>query len=212
MINILSLLMMFCRCVQSTVLRTFIPKRRLGIKRCFAFVLVLPLLLASCVREPSEFSVDVSEYDGTVKISTVLFPVRYIYGGSFAETMGLSYIKGSDDVYIRWVEFGIQSILSVGVNIDGNFYDFNMVGTTDFETEVGKYSVSSYSINAFKVSVDFLKKMNAGKKVIIQIRTTDGFIEYKYKEGCEIEEESVFVMDSYYACEGVDKFIKEHLS
>ena len=209
----------FCPQKQNGVLHTCVPKRRLGINSIVFYVVVLMVpLLSGCVAEISKniseynertrdgaIRVKVSEYDGTTIISMNPASIRHISQGKSDVSFGLFY-KNYNDIYMVIEVYGIANIYSMGINIDGKLYEFSNGFGTEF---VGGGEDHYESIESFKTDVDFLIKMAYAKKVIMQIRTSEGIEEEEFLNGCDAP--GKWDIDTWSACYSLRRFINKHL-
>ena len=165
-------------------------------------MLCMAVLLSGCsipgVDNLGEVKEYTSEYDGIVRREVV--PALVLNAkDEFSFFMGIFHVGDSEHVSIIVKANGVVNISSMGINIDGNLNEFESNQLTKHD--------SSWSEKRFVVSMDFLKRMVSAKRVVIQIRTNEGYLDGDFNKGCNSENDSWVV----YACDAFNDFVVKHL-
>ena len=158
------------------------------------------------LAQMGEINTTVAQYDDEYSIN--MFPAHLGKGVD----LGLKYIPDVGDLYLIVKVSEIKNVESLGINIDGNKNEFEAVRKTYFG-EGGLYG--SYSENKFLISKQLLENMLSGKRVIVRVRTSKGYIDNDFKQNCLFAKSK----NSPYASVGLtlvcpvfEKFINEHMN
>ena len=170
----------------------------------------MAVLLSGCsipgVNNFGEVKEYTSEYDGIVRREVVPALVHNAKDGE-SFFMGIFHVGDSDHVSLIVKVDGVVNISSMGINIDGNLNEFESNQLTEHDINATDSFVWSWSEKRFVVSVDFLKRMVSAKRVVIQIRTNEGYLDGDFNKGCNSENDSWVV----YACDAFNDFVVKHL-
>ena len=167
--------------------------------------------MAACVAGPSsqwdlvmpgEIAEHTSAYDGAKhrKINPLFVASISSKWASAGFATGLYSI---DDRYFLLIKMpGIIGIESIGINVDGEKFTFQTDELTDFDVDENPLTnFGAESIQTFPIPKGLITRMTQGKRVIMQVRTSEGIVEGNFSTyGCD---------KSGSACEAFSKFLQQ---
>lgn len=144
------------------------------------FALALCGLLTACA--PSLITETTSAYDGSKHRKLPPLAGTQSATSSGIEPFGLGLYAIDDRHFLMVRVFDIVGIESVGIDIDGRKFEYYTDDSEEFDID----GYGGQSTQMFRVPHNVLLSMTEGKRVIVQVRTSRGFLEGDFTaSGCD---------------------------
>jgi hypothetical protein len=166
-----------------------LPNQKKG--NMFRSIVLIAALAASCAGMPGNVSVTKSKLDGERQVQVE--PGWLYAGGMKSPEMKLGGFwtdKMPSDFIMDAAIVGTDSVTGLKISVDGQISEFKPTeDLTNFKSSVGGSGVDntvlyvpghSESDKRFVIPLDFVKKMIAGKKVIVQVQMSRGYREGEF--------------------------------